>query len=130
MSIFLRGNFGLHGGQKSAWKIDCDALTDADWETLALMLVEKLPSFHSVMGIPRGGLKLGAAIRKYSVAHRVTEAEPHGRLLIVDDVLTTGSSMETARGVVQSRYPFLVIGAVVFARGPCPPWVTPLFRMT
>ena len=43
-------------------------------------------------------------------------------MLIVDDVFTTGASMEALHTPGD-------IGAVVFARGLCPSWITPLFQM-
>jgi orotate phosphoribosyltransferase len=123
MSLFQRGDFTLHSGQKSGWKIDCDALTDGDWEALAAMLAERLPPFGVVTGVYRGGLKLAEALRQYR-----NPSVP--RALVVDDVLTTGASMEGAAPAVAARYPgYEVAGAVVFARGPCPDWVVPLFRM-
>ncbi len=118
MNLFQSGNFKLHSGRSSAWKIDCDALTDADIETLALMMREILPPFRRVEGVPRGGLRLAAAMQEYT-----TKSD---RTLIVDDVLTTGASMERQRS---GRGVDNIIGAVIFARGPCPFWITPLFHM-
>jgi hypothetical protein len=46
------------------------------------------------------------------------------------DVLTTGRGMEEARATLgwpNVRYP--VVGVVVYARGPCPDWVKPLFPL-
>lgn len=114
MSLFIQGGFRLHSGAFSAWKIECDNLTDEDIETLALMLSEILPTFGSVEGIPRGGLRIAEALEPY-----VTNGSP----LIVDDVLTTGRSMETQRAGRE------VLGAVLFQRGPGLSWVTPLFAM-
>ena len=48
-----------------------------------------------------------------------------GDMLIVDDVLTTGASMEHERARCSGR----TIGVVLFARGPCPEWIHPVFRM-
>lgn len=45
--------------------------------------------------------------------------------VIVDDVLTTGESMEEMRLHYSSR----TIGVVLFARGKCPDWVTPIFSL-
>ena len=113
-SLFRSGVFHLHGGQTSRWKIDCDALTDADLETLALMLSERVSPFGRVEGVLSGGLCLAAAMRKFVTS---------GPLLIVDDVLTTGTSMEAQRNGREA------IGAVLFARGACPAWVRPLFQL-
>jgi orotate phosphoribosyltransferase len=117
MNLFKLGDFTLHSGSKAAWKIDCDALTNGDWAALALMLAERLPPFGQVVGVPRGGLALAAALKRYSKG---------GLPLVVDDVLTSGASMEEVRRAIKAPF---VLGAVVFARGPCPPWVYPLFQM-
>jgi orotate phosphoribosyltransferase len=115
-SLFAMGNFVLHSGARSRWKIDCDMLGDEDWATLAMMITERIPRpFGSVIGIPRGGLTLAQALKPYAT---------EGPTLIVDDVLTTGNSMELLRRQIPNA-----MGAVVFARGPCPSWVVPLFQM-
>ena len=114
MALFQLGDFKLHSGATSRWKIDCDALTPDDWAALAVMAVEMLPPFGSVEGVPRGGLKFAKALKPYCTT---------GPLLIVDDVTTTGASLNEHLGKRQAR------GCVVFCRGVCPPWVIPLFRM-
>lgn len=114
--LFKLGDFTLHSGEKSDFKIDCDALCEADWACLAHIISTK-HKFSNVIGIPEGGLKLARALCQYSL-----NGEP---TLIVDDVLTTGSSLEEARKQVRGES----IGAVAFARGKCPAWVTPLFQL-
>jgi len=114
--LFQRGDFTLHSGEKSGIKIDCDALTDADLDTIAWMLRDRLPLFGRVEGVPTGGLKLAALMERY--------ARPaQSGLLIVDDVLTSGGSMEEQRA---GRDAF---GAVIFARRKPPSWVMPLFMV-
>lgn len=113
--LFTLGMFRMHSGDVGRWKIECDALTDSDMECLALMLSERLGPFDLVEGVPMGGLRLADALSVHS-----TEG---GALLIADDVLTTGVSMEEQRDGRDC------IGAVVFARGPCPSWITPLFSL-
>jgi hypothetical protein len=118
-SLFQQGAHTLRSGEPSAWKIECDALTDADIETLALMLVERLPTFGAVEGVARGGERLAQALRHCPARYYAADRP----VLIVDDVLTTGASLEQQRAGREA------IGAVLFARGPCPSWVTPLFQM-
>jgi orotate phosphoribosyltransferase len=115
MNLFRSGNFTLNSGKTSTFKIDCDALTEEDIETIARIASEELPTFGAVEGVPTGGLRLAAAMQKYCTADT-----PDAPLLIVDDVLTTGGSMERFRAGRTA------IGFVVFARGECPAWIAPL----
>lgn len=117
MNLFQTGNFTLRSGFKSRWKIECDSLTDGDWEALALMASEILLPFGFVEGVPRGGLPFAKALRSFVTPSSMT-------LLICEDVVTTGGSMDRHR---DGRS--LTIGVCVFARGPVPAWVTPLFQM-
>lgn len=110
--LFRSGVHILHSGAPSTWKIDCEALSDADLDTLAALIVERCGPFGAVEGVPRGGLRLMLALSPYISA---------GPLLIVDDVLTTGASLEAHRDGREAK------GAVIFARGQWPSWVTPLF---
>src|SRR5438552_1748511 len=118
MTLFQRGDFTLNSGQKSKWKIECDALTADDWAGLAAMAVERLPPFGAVMGVPRGGLPFEAALRPYCNPLVST-------FLVADDVLTTGGSM--IRFLQQVSIPSYksIIGICVFARGEPMPWVMP-----
>jgi orotate phosphoribosyltransferase len=116
--LFQRGAFNLHSGAPADWIINCDALTDSDLDTLAFLIAKKIGPFRQVIGVRRGGLRIADALKKYCT---VSGSKNHLRL-VVDDVLTTGASMEEMRRPGD-------IGAVIFARGPCPWWVTPLFSM-
>src|ERR1700730_17721232 len=107
-------SFVGHSGLTMPWKVNCDALTDEDWAGLA-QIVRAQFSFSQVTGIPRGGLKFAAALRPYC---------SDGPLLLVDDVMTTGKSMEEYRAF----HPMMPTkGVVVFSRGPVPDWVHPIF---
>jgi orotate phosphoribosyltransferase len=124
MHLFQYGDFTLHSGAKSKWKIECDALTKEDWDGLAQMAYEKirhlgLGGFGAVEGVPRGGIPFAEAMKKY-----ITTG--HKTLLICEDVVTTGSSMKAQLdkcGVTD------VLGVAVFARGVVPSWVVPVFQM-
>ena len=113
--LFNIGIFGLHSGGTSDFKIDCDAFTDRDWKHLARLVANSL-SFQSVIGIPRGGTKFAEALKKYCSS---------GKALIVDDVLTTGNSMQAYRETIGED----TIGVVVFARGPHQDWIHPIFTL-
>lgn len=113
-ALFQLGSFTLASGQKTNWKIECDSLLEEDWVTVAYLLSNLVQPFGAVEGVPRGGLVLAKCMQRY-----VTE----GKLLIVDDVWTTGSSWLK---YCSNRPAF---GAVVFARGLVPENVTALWSM-
>lgn len=122
MNLFQRGDFVLSSGLNSALKIDCDALSDEDIETIAWMIYGSLwRDFGPVVGIPRGGTRLAKAMRKYG---RPDETDC---VLIVDDVWTTGQSMEKKREELTSHRE--TIGAVIFARSEVADWVLPLLSL-
>lgn len=121
MNLFQLGHFTLSSGLHSRFKIDCDALTDEDWKCLAYLIAMKVEPFNKIIPVPSGGVKLALSLDKY----RITDGTPVG-VLIVDDVFTTGKSMEFVRSIC-SQTP--VKGAVVFARHKTPDWITLLFVM-
>jgi len=124
MTLFQIGDYTLNSGLKSEWKIDCDALTDEDIETLAYIASQRLPPFSDVVGIPRGGLRLAKAMEQYTSYARFN-------LLICDDVYTTGGSMRRAYEEYTNQFPS-ISGLVIFDRNidPLhhrPHWITRLF---
>ena len=127
--LFQAIDFTSHAGKALNWKIEMDALSTQEWDCLAQMIYEYEPrNFGEVVGIPRGGLPLARALEGYATGN---EDDP---ILIVDDVLTTGGSMntfqmdffrnrDTKRGY---------IGWVVFSRAPLEHangWISALFTM-
>ncbi len=121
MGLFNYGEFTLHSGGANRFKIDCNALTVTDLKALAWMAWRRLPRFGGVVGVPYGGLAFATALSPYA-CHPAP-------WLVVDDVLTTGRSMEEARQKLDTvNGP--VLGLVIFARGPCPDWVVPLFSLS
>lgn len=121
MFKYLDDKYKLHSGRESRIKIECDELSIADIKSIASIIASKI-RFSQVVGIPRGGLLL-----EYFLKFRIDVRE-RDTLLIVDDVLTTGNSMEEYRRKYQYYFKN-VVGFVVFARGDCPEWITPLFTM-
>ena len=122
INIFQLGDFTLHSGQKSNFKIECDTLGCDDYRALAQQVANKF-KFGYVYGVPRGGLEFA----EYLKAHIDSKSSD---VLIVDDVLTTASSIEEFKKSLPFRMePTYTIGVVIFARGVCPSWVHPIFQM-
>lgn len=124
MNLFMSGNFKLRSGQISDYKIECDALTPADWLGLAVIARRLLPSFCCVEGVPRGGLPFAQALKYFASGNG---AHP---LLIAEDVCTTGGSMERFRETLTDIPEGGIIGVCVFAReATWPSWVRPLWPL-
>ena len=120
--LFQQQDFIGHSGKPLTWKIECDAIQDVEWATLAHMIqeLERRP-FGEVVGIPRGGLKLSGYLNEYSTQN------PKDPYLIVDDVLTTGGSMEEFKE--EHFKDKKTVGWVVFARRKPADWINALFQM-
>ena len=116
MNLFSWGPTALSSGVISDFKIECDALTDRDWACLANLASQKI-KFSRAIPVPTGGNRFADYLNLHA---------DMGPVLICDDVLTTGNSMEKIRACVKNSD---VIGVVVFARGKCPDWITPIFTM-
>ena len=99
-----------------------DALYTDDWRCLAKMIMEyENRPFREAVGIPRGGVRLGQMLDKYSTGN------PNDPVLIVDDVYTTGTSF---REFIAEQYPNeKVICWTIFARNPVTDNVNALFQM-
>tara|TARA_B100000029_G_scaffold479958_1_gene527508 strand:+ start:346 stop:729 length:384 start_codon:yes stop_codon:yes gene_type:complete len=123
IELFQKIDFKSHSGLDLTWKIEMDALTPNEWECIAHMIMEHTPPFREAVGIPRGGNILGRLMNKHGTGQR---QDP---ICIVDDVLTTGGSMEEFRRKRHWRNPTEYIGWVVFARSKPPDWVKVLFQM-
>ena len=119
-----------HSGGKLKFKIECDALSTNEWDCLAEIIYDNEPrNFGEVVGIPRGGLPLAHALEGYATGK---EEDP---ILIVDDVLTTGGSMNTFQSdYFRNRDPRRgYFGWVVFSRIPLEhssnDWISSIFMM-
>jgi orotate phosphoribosyltransferase len=122
MNLFRLGDFTLASGKESPFKIDCDALSPSDWAALAKLAAGILPPFSIAIGVPTGGSAFAEALNE----HRANDPGRLLPILLCDDVLTTGGSMERMRLECNDLD---IIGVVAFARGECPNWVTPLFSL-
>lgn len=114
MSLLKWGSFISHSGKVLPFKIDCDSLTDEDWECLAKVVATRF-SFKKAIGIPSGGIRFANALNRYRKDTSVLT-------LIVDDVFTTGASFEPYNGSYN-------VGVVLFARAETPGWIIPVFDL-
>ncbi len=119
-NLIQLGDFPLHSGGISYFKIECDKFTQSDWDALAILAAKRW-KYRTVHGIPTGGMRLANAMQKYATL------DPKDPTIIVDDVLTTGGSMIQAKLMYKADVP--VIGFVAIARGPTLPWVIPFFQI-
>ena len=126
MGLFTKQDIVLHSGQKTDFKIECDDLSYSDVETLCY-LISKRFKFYNAFGVPNGGIKFAECLTQYRACVYDTKLP----ILIVDDVLTTGKSINEFEKAIRPHYikKHKVIGVVIFARGKCPSWVTPMFQM-
>jgi hypothetical protein len=123
VTLFRKGEFTSAAGVPLAWKIECDALTDSDWECIAYVGSQMLRPFGRVIGVPRGGLALASAMRAYVTPGSLTP-------LVVDDVWTTGKSMCAAApgcpwigyvAFTRAALPRNVMAFATITRAPAPP---------
>jgi hypothetical protein len=82
------GWFRSHSGLQLPWKLNADALSDDTIDGIAQIIRGKFV-FGSVIGIPRGGLRLAAALSPHTEEGYAT--------IIVDDVLTIFTVNEWAQ---------------------------------
>ncbi len=125
ISLFMQKRFQMHSGGFSDFKLECDALTTQDWETLAF-LVSRVYTFGGVHGIPSGAVPFQNALEKYIT--------PESRcFLLVDDVFTTGGSMLEAKNSLEETIKAQgfeqIQGLVVFSRGELFDWVDSIFHL-
>ena len=116
MTLLPNKPFLSKNGVRLPFKIECDAFTDEDLQTLARRVSEKF-TFGDVMGVPRGGLRFAAFLKQL-------QTPGANATLVVDDVFTTGKSMEDMRAAVYG----MSVGVVIFAWVDTPSWVYPIFQ--
>jgi hypoxanthine phosphoribosyltransferase len=123
------GTFTSHSGEALGWKIKAHKFSPAVVEVFAKLIKNRI-GFTDVIGIPTGGLPLAQALEKYRVRRDQPGITVTPTLLIVDDVYTTGFSMEEARvdAARSGKFKFSKIrGAVMFTRDRLPNWIYPVF---
>ena len=125
--LFEAGEFVPYLGGSVGFGINADALSDESITTIAEFIASRT-EFGIVEGLTKHGCRrtgcmLADALEKYAVW------EAPFNVLIVDDVLDTGASMEKAKAAQPSQvHPDDVVGWVIFARIEPPPWVNAVFQ--
>lgn len=126
-SLFQKREFISHSGEQLLWKIECDAMTDDDWQTLSFAVAQKKP-YRMAIGVPSvNGSKFATALNRYGILNNLNLP-----ILLVDDVLTTGRSMIQ---LLSDNFHLTdegdqLKGLVVFARGPLPVWCSAIFHLS
>lgn len=131
MSLFELKKFTSHFGEELSWKIDCDSLTLSDLRALATLVREYSRPLISrkIVGIGRGGSHFAAALEDLN---KESLNAVRSGVLIVDDVLTTGKSMNEERGrcVQMGIDSGSIHGIVIFSRAKkVPDWIMPIFQL-
>ena len=104
------------------FKINCDLLAQEDINCIAEYIASKC-EFGVALGIVRGGIRLAEALEPYAVQ------DAPFNILIVDDVLTTGQSMEQSKAKLPPQIHWDdVIGWVIFAITEPAPWIKYVFK--
>ncbi len=110
-NLFQWGKFESASGRILDWKIECDALTQEDWDCIARASLPLIGEFGHAVGVPQGGMALARALAPH--------ADPKSAiLLLVDDVWTTGASMRSMLGRIVAMPDWK--GFVAFARADLP----------
>lgn len=126
-TLFRWGGFRTSTGHKMPFEINCDALTHEDILCIANVIAAKT-TFKAVYSVPTGGNRLGVALQQFR------DGDGADRILIVDDVLTTGKSIESEKRRVTERLERMgveftgeIVGWVIFARTQPADWINAIF---
>lgn len=130
MTLFENGQFKSTSGINLSFKIDCDSLSTEDLRCLAIQCALNFPAYKYT-SVPTGGDRFTVQLNKYVKPEDWAVIHKDIHHYIVDDVWTTGKSViETAiKHDLFSELGKKVRCLVIFARGPYPGWVKPLFTL-
>ncbi len=122
MTLLKIGDFISHLGSTFPFKINCDSLTNDDIDCIAEYIATRC-NFSVALGFTRGGIRLAENLEPYAVQ------DAPFNVLIVDDVLTTGLSMEQFKAKLPPQVHWDdVSGWVIFTRTEPAPWINYVFK--
>ena len=117
--------FKSHAGKPLNWKIECDTLAQEDIDCLA----DLISMTHSYKNVDHPPTKSANLINLVSKLALRTSPDGDYDYLIVDDILTTGKSMNEIYEHLHIGHSKKTKGVVIFARSECPHWITPIFQL-
>lgn len=122
-NLFIKKRFKMKSGGMSDFKIECDALKEEDYDTIAFLISRKV-KYKKAYGVPRGGLVFAEKLNKYA-------SNESDLILIAEDVVTTGKSMEDFREkLMQENSTYKnILGVTAFSRGPLPMWIKSVMHL-
>lgn len=130
--VFQLGAFTFSSGIRSPFKFECDDLSDDEMHAIARVGSHQVCDFGRLVPVPKGksaspidnAKRLAGAMQRY--------ARPDcGVTLIVDDVWTTGGSMEACcADVMHQSAGASTVGFVIYAYQQPASWVTSFLTLS
>ena len=117
--------FKSHAGKSLCWKIEFDDLSQDDIDCLA----DVISTTHSYRNVEHPPTKSANLINLVGKLALHISLDGDYDYLIVDDVLTTGKSMEDIYIHLAENHGKRIKGVVIFARSDCPHWIEPVFQL-
>lgn len=109
------GDFTLSSGSKSNWICDLLEISPLFPSIMQLLVFPNVDTI--LMGIEFGGALLAATykkdfgvVRKDGSVYSIRDLSNYEKIIIVDDVVTTGSSLLKARDAIELKCPKLTTG--------------------
>lgn len=120
--MFKDKKFISRSGKRLKFKIECDSLAFEDIRVFTKIITGNF-TYKSV-DMPETGCSPLQLLKH--VLELKTSKDGEFDVLIIDDVFTTGNSMEDVKKRHKGKN---IIGVVLFSRGKCPKWITPIFEL-
>jgi len=124
--MIVNDKFKSSSGELLPFKIECDKLTNEDAIEYAKLIGNNY-SFRKAISP-----ETKSRFVKGLVKHLNKLSKPNGALdyIIVDDVFTTGASMQSVLKYLKTKHEiYSARGIVIFSRGDYPGWITPIFEL-
>ena len=74
MNLFIREDFISHAGLPLTWKVECDALSEGDYEALAKIVSEKIKFKDVVEKLKKQGWQVFLDLKLHDIPNTIKEA--------------------------------------------------------